>query len=107
MTDEADASLVFHARLQRDGTFQFATVPNGTYTLSTSNVKLEPDNGDEVAPVTGQPELASAFTDGSLGVIVKDADVPDLLLTLTELPVAQAPDTTKPALPTRRYATPH
>ncbi|HEY4354785.1 MAG TPA: carboxypeptidase-like regulatory domain-containing protein [Acidobacteriaceae bacterium] len=106
LTDNADASLVFHARLQRDGTFQFATVPNGTYTLSTSSVKLDayPEEGIGGLTPTSQPPPVSAFADANIGVIVKDSDVPDVLLALTELPPTNA---SEPSLPILQDSAPH
>lgn len=100
LKDDADASLVFQTKLLRDGTFQFPTVPNGTYTLSASGVKftLSPVDSNEGAPVA-PAGMDSSPRNGSMGIIVKDADITDVLLTL-ESPLATSnPDASPAAQP--------
>jgi hypothetical protein len=90
LTDADDDSLAFRATVQRDGTFRFRDVPAGTYTLAASNAKIVkvPDDFPEGAPLRdGTMQPTSVFADGSTSVIVKDVDVSDVGLTLTEIPL--------------------
>lgn len=100
LTDNADPTLSFHSKLQRDGTFAFHQVPAGNYTLAASEARIgKPLNPNEpMAENFAQLQPTNAFADGSLTLLVKDADLNDLTLTLDEIPLpkpdAQAPGAT-------------
>ena len=93
LTDTADDTLVFRTNVRGDGTFVFGAVPAGAYTLASTEAKIGklpegfPENMD-VPP--GVFEATNTFADGSIAVIVKDSDVPDVNLTLTEVPLPPA-----------------
>jgi hypothetical protein len=100
LTDTTDDSLAFLGLMERDGTFIFPAVPAGTYTLAASQAKIGtvPDGFPEGMPLRAEMIRATnAFADGNTSVIVKDSDVADVTLTLTEIPLppdnknAQAP----------------
>jgi hypothetical protein len=85
LTDTADDSLVFRATLQRDGSFVFPTVPSGSYTLAASEARLGKvqEGYPPEAPVEYAPMQATeAFANGSVGVMVKESDVTDVVLAL-------------------------
>ena len=101
LTDAADDTLVFNATPARDGAFMFAAVPAGTYNLSASEARIldVPQDYPENMPVR-YGKITNAFGDATVAVIVKDSDVPDVRLPLTEVPVpAGANDHLLPGAP--------
>jgi hypothetical protein len=90
LTDSTDNTLTFQGDLERDGTFRFSGVPEGSYTLEAKDAEIGklPDNLPPTAPVRYVALITTnTFADGSTSVIVKDSDVLDLTLTLTEIPL--------------------
>ena len=99
-TDTSDDSTKFSASVSEDGTFDFATVPSGTYKLAASGAKIV------VAAANTQPgtpfryaakHTTNAFADGDTSVVVNDSDLDDVTLTLNEVPVP--PDADKQNMP--------
>jgi len=100
LTDSSDDSTKFTASVSEDGTFDFATVPSGTYKLAASGAKIV------VAAANTQPgtpfryaakHTTNAFADGDTSVVVNDSDLDDVSLTLNEIPVP--PDADKQNMP--------
>jgi hypothetical protein len=97
LTDTTDDSLVFHGDLGRDGAFTFRAVPAGTYTLAATlaRIGIVPDDFVDNMPIRQEiMKATNAFADGNMSVIVKESDVADVNLTVTEVPLA--PDANKP-----------
>ena len=91
LKDGADEDLTFAGSLAQDGTFVFPTVPPGTYTLSVTNATfgdlnavLQPVTVPGKPPEPPQPIPPMRYVDGSVAVIVKDADLADVNVTLKE-----------------------
>jgi hypothetical protein len=100
LSDTSDNSVSFETEVAGDGTFNFGTVAAGTYTLSAKSAKIlvRIDGVNPEAPMRYVPtKPTNAFADGSTAVIVKDSDVPDVALTLTEVPLPPQP--VQPAQP--------
>ena len=95
LTDSADDTLIYQANSDEDGVFVFAAVPAGTYTLAVKEAAYTPE---APVPAPGKqfvPAAAVPFAPATQSVLVKDADVPDVLLSLTET----APKDDKPGAP--------
>jgi protocatechuate 3,4-dioxygenase beta subunit len=87
LTDTSDDSFSVHTTPDRDGAFTFATIPAGSYKLSSSGAQI----GDLPAnlPASGaiQPgnlKNAHALADASTTILVKDDDLTDVSLQLTD-----------------------
>jgi hypothetical protein len=96
LTDTTDDSLAFHTDLEHDGTFIFPAVPAGTYSLAATQARIGtvPDGFPENMPVRAEMiKATNAFADGNTAVIVKESDVSDVNLSLTEVPLP--PDANK------------
>ncbi|HZL28189.1 MAG TPA: carboxypeptidase-like regulatory domain-containing protein [Acidobacteriaceae bacterium] len=97
LTDTTDDSLIFRGDLSRDGAFVFTGVPAGTYTLAATDAKIGtmPEGFPDNMPVRADMiKATNAFADSNTSVIVKESDVADVNLTLTEVPLS--PDVNKP-----------
>lgn len=78
--------LNFSSRVLLDGSFTFSSVPSGAYTLSANDAKITgTEDGTEDDRHTAQITVAT-FASGKTTVIVKDSDLDDAILTLTEVP---------------------
>ncbi len=100
LTDSTDDSVTFESQVADDGSFSFPTIANGTYTLAASNATIitRLTNADANVPLRFVPtKPTNAFADGKTSVIVKDSDLSDVSLTLTEVPLPPQP--TPPAQP--------
>ena len=94
LTDTTDDSVTYEADVSGQGAFTFTTVAAGTYTLAAKNARITAPvpGSDPSIPIRNVPTHATnAFADGSNSVIVKDSDVPDVTLTLTEVPLPPTP----------------
>ena len=98
LTDTSDDSFSIHTTPDRDGSFSFATIPAGTYKLSASGAQI----GDIPAnlPASGAIQPGSlknvhALADASTTILVKDDDLTDVSLQLTD--PAQPASSTQPA----------
>jgi hypothetical protein len=102
LTDTGDDSVSFESDVADDGSFSFGTVAAGTYTLAAKNatiaVRMDGQN-PEIPMRFAQKKTTNAFADGSMAVIVKDSDVPDVSLTLTEVPLPPQPVQPTPITP--------
>ncbi len=101
LTDTADSTLVFQGALDREGTFKIAQVTSGTYTLQVSNIRIgtvqRPSELPADYPDTNLPlQPTNAFADGSISVLVKDGDVTDVRLSVSEVPLPK-PDPKQPS----------
>lgn len=87
LTDPADDSFVLRTQPARDGSFTFTTVPSGTYKLSATDAKIGtpppyyPDNLPLQAGMLKDPRV---LVDASTTVLVKDSDLTDIDLQLTQ-----------------------
>ena len=100
LTDVADDSVTYLTDVSEQGSFAFATVAAGTYTLSAKGARIltRIAGADQDLPMAQSPTRETgAFADGSTSVIVKDSDVTDVSLTLVEVPLA--PDSNAPQTP--------
>ena len=91
LTDTSDDSFALHTAPARDGTFIFPEVPSGTYNLAVTGAKLSaiPDGTSEGTPVQSSAlQNARSFADKTTTVVVKDSDVTDLSIQLTNTPPA-------------------
>jgi hypothetical protein len=89
LTDTTDDSMVFPGDMARDGTFVFPAVPAGTYMLAATQAKIGtvPDGFPENMAIRAEMlKATNAFADGNMAVIVKESDVADVNLALTEVP---------------------
>ena len=96
LTDKTDEAFTYTQRLNTDGVFEFPAVPAGTYTLAVKGAAYSaftPDNMPRPLPQKVDTQTIQ-FGAGSQDVIVKDADVVDVAISLPELP----PDA-KPVVP--------
>jgi len=82
LTDAADETLVFSSKLRQDGTFEFPTVPPGTYMLSSTEVKTFRVASPREKGAVDPPPLH--YEDMKVAVIVKDGDVADVQMSLKE-----------------------
>ena len=82
LTDESDSQLSYRTRVRDDGSFLLHQVPAGSYQLevkeSRPGEKHHPENTSG-----NPPEAQSAGGNAHLGVLVQDADVTDLVLTVS------------------------
>jgi len=89
LTDPGDDAFSMSTKLQRDGSFNFPSVPSGTYTLSTTNARIGevssdlPSQFDSVAPLAPK----TAFGDSTQSIVVADVDLADVNIALTEVPM--------------------
>ena len=95
LTDNTDPNLVFHANLNRDGTFSIPQVPSGNYSLAVSNAQIgKPLTTNANIPENFAPlQPTNSFADNSVNVLVKDADLLDLSLTVDEVPLSRGTTT--------------
>jgi hypothetical protein len=94
LSDTSDDSVTFEARVLGDGSFRFGTVVSGTYTLSAKNAMIVVSADGTTLDFSNRyvvTKPTNAFADGSMAVIVKDSDVPDVVLTLIEVPLPPEP----------------
>jgi hypothetical protein len=95
LTDAADATLVFSSSIHSNGEFFFPTVPAGTYTLKATGAKIgvpiQAQYGGEGQLNEYNSKITDAFADGSVAVMVKESDVPDVQLSLTSVPLPPEP----------------
>jgi hypothetical protein len=95
LRDTSDDSVSFESKVARDGTFSFGTVAAGTYTLSAKNgrivVRVDGENWD-ASEAYAPTKITNAFADASTSVIVKDSDVLDVSLTMTEVRLPPEPE---------------
>ena len=104
LTDTTDETVTYQTEVSEQGTFTFATVAAGTYALAVKEAKiiaLQPGSNTDIALRYAPTKATNAFADGTTSVIVKDSDVPDVTLALTEVPLPPEP-TPPPALPNVR-----
>jgi hypothetical protein len=97
LTDTSDDSFVLSTTPARDGSFVFAAVPSGTYKLSATGARIGtlPDVFPDGIPIeAGMLKDSHALADGTTGVIVKDSDVSEVSLQLTDAPPSPAPGQT-------------
>ena len=107
LTDTTDDSFHFTAKLTDDGTFAFPTIPSGTYKLAAADARImEPmPNTPPGVPARYAPKrVAAAFADADTTVIVKDSDLEDVHLALTETPIP--PTNNPPVAPDNVQVTP-
>jgi hypothetical protein len=94
LTDTTDDSVTYQSQPADDGTFAFSTVANGTYTLAAKDARIiarEPGSNPDIPTRYVPTKATNAFADNTTSVIVKDSDVPDVALTLTEVPLPPEP----------------
>ena len=86
LIDAADTSLVFYAKPGADGTFNFPSVPPGTYTLSAQSAYIGSATTGAVSEDAEYMPLTptNAFANGSTSLIVKDSDLTGIALSLDE-----------------------
>jgi hypothetical protein len=99
LTDTVDDSLTFQSNVDHEGVFVIPAVPAGTYTLAATQAKIGamPDGYPDNMPINaGMLKVTNVFADGKTSVIVKESDVADVNLTLTEVPLP--PDANKPEI---------
>jgi hypothetical protein len=100
LTDTTDDTVSFETSVSESGTFNFPAVAAGTYTLAAKEARIigrTPGSNSDIPMRYAPTKATNAFADGTTSVIVKDSDVPDTVLTLTEIPLPPQP--TEPALP--------
>lgn len=93
LADSSDDLLAFTGNLTDEGSFVFPTVPPGTYTLTVKDAAYNAPF-PTAPPAPGKPFVpapAVLFGPATLSVLVKDSDVLDLSLTVTELPPEAQP----------------
>jgi hypothetical protein len=98
LTDTTDDSVTFQTEVSEQGSFTFTTVAAGTYTLVAKDAKITaplPGSDPNLPRRYASTKVTNAFADATTSVIVKDSDVPDITLTLTE--VSLPPEPTLPA----------
>ena len=95
LTDSSDDSVIFYTSLATDGTFHFASVPTGTYTLEAKDAKIGAVPAELAAQNVevqgGMLTPTNAFADGTTPILVKDSDLNGVVLSLTEVPMPKAP----------------
>jgi hypothetical protein len=97
LVDTTDSSISFHATVHNDGQFRFGAVPEGIYDLKTSNARILAQPIDESVPDSMMPMMnqelkaTRTFADTTQGVIVQNSDISDMVLTLPETPLTDAP----------------
>ena len=95
LTDAADDTLAFSSSIHSNGEFFFPTVPAGTYILKATGAKIGVPNpgqyGGQGQLTEYDAKITDAFADGSISVIVKESDVPDVQLSLTSVPLPPLP----------------
>jgi hypothetical protein len=100
LTDTTDDSFHFSASPSDDGSFTFATVPAGTYKLAASQARimaLYPNTMPDI-PVRWAPKHpVNAFADADTTLIVKDSDLLDVSLLLTEMPLPKEESSGSPS----------
>lgn len=92
LTDPSDDTFSMSTKLQADGSFNFPSVPMGTYTLSSKNARI----GE--APTTPAKDFydtvnlipKTAFGDSAQSIVVADADQADVNISLMEAPMPKA-----------------
>jgi hypothetical protein len=97
LTDTSDDSFVLSTAPARDGSFVFASVPSGTYKLSATGARIGtlPEVFPDGIPIeAGMLKDSHALADGTTGMIVKDSDVSEVSLQLTDAPPSSAPGQT-------------
>ncbi len=95
LTSTDDDSLVYYGQLDLEGGFQIHAVLPGTYTLQVKQARIggiPAGMPAEVYPIS-QLQPINAFADGTTAVLVKEADVNGVALSLTEtaMPPSVAP----------------
>jgi len=94
LTDTSDDSVTFESRPSQDGTFSFPTIAAGTYTLAAKDARImapQPGPDGNIPARFATSHTTNAFADGATSIIVKDSDIPDVALTLTEVPLPPQP----------------
>lgn len=100
LTDTTDDSVSYQTEASEQGTFTFTTVAAGTYTLAVKEAEIvarQPGSNPDVPMRYSLTQPTNAFADANTSIIVKDSDVPDAALTLTEVPLPPQP--TEPSSP--------
>jgi hypothetical protein len=101
LTDTADDTVTFETSVSEDGTFTFPAIAAGTYTLAAREARIigrAPGSNPDIPMRYAPTKATNAFADGTTSVFVKDSDVPDTTLTLTEVPLSPQPaEPTQPA----------
>ena len=90
LTDAADPASAFANAPASDGTFEFPTVPNGTYTLSVTKPVIEILVPGERSRFPGH-HTTNTFADTTASLIVNDADQLDVAVPLKEIPTPPQP----------------
>lgn len=86
LTDTSDPLVQLASRVEPDGRFRFGNVPNGTYTLKLSRAMIGKDPHGLQMEQNIQAMLmpVALFQEKTQEVIVKDADVTSVSITLME-----------------------
>src|SRR6185312_4742754 len=90
LTDPDDDTFSMSTKLQKDGSFNFPSVPKGTYTLSTKNARIGevPVDAAVMFESNNVPlEPKTAFGDNTQSIVVADVDLADVNVSLTEVPM--------------------
>jgi len=89
LTDPSDDTFAMSTKLQNDGSFNFPSVPGGTYTLSATNARIGEVPGDIPAQFENTVSLVpkTAFGDSTQSIVIADVDLADVNVSLTEVPM--------------------
>jgi hypothetical protein len=102
LADTADDTVTFESQVSEEGAFAFPAIAAGTYTLTAKGAEIvaRQDGSNPDISIRNSPtKITNTFADNTTSVIVKDSDVPDLTLTLTEVPLPPQPTPPTPPNP--------
>lgn len=101
LKDANDASVWFHTQIDRDGTFVFANVPAGTYTLMTRSARIVEPTADPAGYVWASvpSRTLNSFDDTETTVTMKESDMDGVTVSVNETLAPAAADKTQPAAP--------
>jgi hypothetical protein len=97
LTDVGDDTLIFLQFLDQGGVFSFPAVPTGIYNLSITKASIgvmPPGSPENTVPNPLWMKATNAFADTTTAVIVKEADLNDVNISLKEVPLP--PDAAQP-----------